>query len=176
MHTHSKQSKHRGLKLVSQSVLFSLLILSTQTVAAASSGPVDMAEKTGFTNCNSLIRDVFRFHNDAQEYRTNVRYSDETIAHSIDIDMVFGNDGEPIVQSTHFERRDGFCYAYTSVSYSEKARCVDIMHRDEFKYIASSGGAIWAKNKLGATGIMTQTGDVCTSKIFGDKKMKQDRN
>ncbi|WP_185748367.1 hypothetical protein [Klebsiella pneumoniae] len=49
MHTHSKQSKHRGLKLVSQSALLSLLILSTQAFAAGTADPVTMANKAGFT-------------------------------------------------------------------------------------------------------------------------------
>lgn len=49
MHTHSKQSKHCGLKLVSQSALLSLLILSTQTFAAGTADPVTMANKAGFT-------------------------------------------------------------------------------------------------------------------------------
>ncbi|MCW0274093.1 MULTISPECIES: hypothetical protein [Klebsiella] len=176
MHTHSKQSKHRGLKLVSQSALFSLLILSTQTVAAAGDpDPALMANKAGFAKCNSLIRHTFRFHKDSQSYRVNTRYDKETVAHSIDIDMTYGSIGETIVQSTHFEHRDGVCYAYSSASFNQRGSCVDIMNKDGGKYVDSNAGAIWSENKLGATRIMTQTGDFCTSYFLSGEHRKEDR-
>ncbi|HHG1200170.1 hypothetical protein [Klebsiella quasipneumoniae] len=175
MHTHSKQSKHRGLKLVSQSALLSLLILSTQAFAAGTADPVTMANKAGFTNCNSLIRDIFRFSKDAQEMRTNTRYNSENVKETIDIDMAFGKPGDTIVQSTHFERRGGMCYAYSTISFNQQGSCVGIMSKDENKYVGESAGTIWAKNKLGAMRVMTQTGDVCSSIFFASNQMKQDR-
>ncbi|HGV3482802.1 TPA: hypothetical protein ACNGY6_005791, partial [Klebsiella variicola subsp. variicola] len=137
--------------------------------------PVTMANKAGFTNCNSLIRDMFRFSKDAQEMRTNTRYNSENVKETIDIDMAFGKPGDTIVQSTHFERRGGMCYAYSTISFNQQGSCVGIMSKDENKYVDESAGTIWAKNKLGAMRVMTQTGDVCSSIFFASNQMKQDR-
>lgn len=176
MRNHCKLSKKHGLKTICRSIILSTLIISTQSFAAGDPGPAEMANKAGFTKCNSLIRKTFQYHNENQAYRINTRYNKETAAHSIDIDMAYGEIGDTIVQSAHFERKDGVCYSYSSASFNQTGSCVELMHKDGAKYIASTAGAIWAENKLGATRIMTQTGNICTSHYFSGESMKQDRN
>lgn len=144
-------------------IISSLFLTSFSIYAGLQEDPVTMANNVGFSSCNALIKEVFSNSTSAQERRTNIRYFPETVKDSVDIDMTYGSIGDTVIESVHFSKSGGYCYANATAIITQQGNCAGLLSQDNyFKYVADSAGVLWAKNKGGVLKMYTQTGNYCT--------------
>lgn len=138
-------------------------LLFSAVTYAGSADPVEMANKVGFTGCDSLIADSFEHALKSGDRRISIAYFPETAKNTVDLQATFGKPNDTVYQTIHFEKSGGVCYAFMRSMFSEDGSCAGVISKnaDRFKYIAESGGAIWTENAGGVDKIHFQAGNSC---------------
>ncbi len=149
------------------------LVFVSSVAAADDSDPVTMARNIGFTGCDVLINSTFENAKSANERRTNIRYFEGQAKKSVDIDMTYGSIGDTVIQTVHFAKEGGYCYASMTATITQPGNCAGLLNQDEhFRYTADAAGILWSKNAGGVTKLFTQTGNHCTQIFIRDQKVK----
>ena len=155
-------------------VLGSLL---TGTIFAGTVDPVEMANKVGFTGCDSLISSSFEHAIKSGDKRISISYFPETAKNTVDLQATFGKPNDTVYQTIHFEKSGGSCFSYQRSMISEEGSCSGVIARnmDKFKYVAESGGAIWTENAGGVDKLHIQAGNMCIIVFQISKKERASR-
>lgn len=154
-------------------IISSIILASFFANAGMNEDAVKMANNVGFTECNAFIKATFNNAISAPQSRINVRYSPETSKNNIDMDISYGSIGDAVIQSVHFSKSGGYCYASSTSIITQEGNCAGLLSQDRyFKYVADSAGILWSKNKGGVLKMYTQTGSYCTQIFIMDNKAK----